>query len=95
VPNKKITALHYPFETGKWNRIKHRVFAFISRNRQGIPLTNTTLGVSLIGAANPSTGRTFICVRDEPEYETDTKISDEDFGKMNYGRVSPAISDFL
>jgi hypothetical protein len=29
---KKITVLHYPPGTGKWNKIEHRLFAFISKN---------------------------------------------------------------
>jgi hypothetical protein len=29
---KKMTVLHYPPETSKWNKIDHRLFGFISRN---------------------------------------------------------------
>jgi hypothetical protein len=36
--NKKMTVLHYPPGTSKWNKIEHRLFAFISKNWQGIPL---------------------------------------------------------
>ncbi|MDR1471324.1 MAG: ISAzo13 family transposase, partial [Synergistaceae bacterium] len=60
--NKKITVLHYPPGTSKWNKIEHRLFAFISKNWQGIPLTNTALVVSLIGTTSTSTGLTVTCV---------------------------------
>ncbi|MDR2071792.1 MAG: ISAzo13 family transposase [Treponema sp.] len=80
---KKITVLHYPPGTSKWNKIEHRLFAFISKNWQGIPLANTALVVSLIGATTTSAGLTVTCVLDESEYETGIKISDEAFSKIN------------
>jgi hypothetical protein len=79
---KKITVLHYPPGTSKWNKIEHRLFAFISRNWQGIPLTDRALVVSLIGATTTCAGLTITCVLDESEYETGIKIGDEDFGKI-------------
>jgi DNA-binding phage protein len=81
--NKKVTVLHYPPGTSKWNKIEHRLFAFISKNWQGIPLTSTALVVSLIGATVTSTGLTVTCVLDESEYETGIKISDEEFNNIN------------
>jgi hypothetical protein len=80
---KKITVLHYPPGTSKWNKIEHRLFAFISKNWQGIPLTNRALVVSLIGATTTVTGLTVTCVIDESKYETGIKITDEEFGKLN------------
>jgi hypothetical protein len=80
---KKITVLHYPPGTSKWNKIEYRLFAFISRNWQGVPLTDTALAVSLIEAATTSAGLMVTCVPDESGYETGTKISDEDFSKIN------------
>jgi hypothetical protein len=81
--NKKITVLHYPPVTRKWNKIEHRLFAFISKNWQGIPLTNMALVVSLIGATATAAGLTVTCVLDESEYEKGIKISNEDFNKIN------------
>ena len=80
---KKVTVLHYPPGTSKWNKIEHRLFAFISKNWQGIPLTSTALVVSLIGATATSTGLTVSCVLDESEYELGIKISDEEFNSIN------------
>jgi hypothetical protein len=56
---------------------------FISKNWQGIPLTDRALVVSLIGATTTSAGLTVRCVLDESEYERSIKISDEEFGKIN------------
>jgi hypothetical protein len=75
--------LHYPPGTSKWNKIEHRLFAFISKNWQGIPLTNTALVVSLIGATTTSAGLAVTCVLDESEYETGIKITDEAFNRLN------------
>jgi hypothetical protein len=81
--NKKITVLHYPPGTRKWNKIEHRLLAFLSKNWQGIPLTNTALVVSLIGATTTATGLTVTWVLDESKDEKGIKITDEDFNKIN------------
>jgi hypothetical protein len=80
---KKVTVMHYPPGTSKWNKIEHRLFAFISKNWQGIPLTSRALVLSLIGATTTSTGLTVSCVLDESEYEPGIKISDEEFDGIN------------
>jgi hypothetical protein len=80
---KKITVLHYPPGTSKWNKIEHRLFAFISKNWQGIPLTSRAGVVALIGATATAAGLTVTCIIDESKYETGIKITDEDFEKPN------------
>jgi hypothetical protein len=81
--NKKITVPHYPPGTSKWNKIEHRLFAFISKNWQGIPLTSTALVVSLIGATATSSGLAVTCVLDESEYPKGIKIGDGEFATIN------------
>jgi hypothetical protein len=39
---KKITVLHFPPGTSKWNKIEHRLFSFISKNWRGKPLISAT-----------------------------------------------------
>ena len=80
---KKITVLHYPPGTSKWNKIEHRLFAFISKNWQGIPLTSRALVVSLIGATTTTSGLAVMCVLDESEYQSGIKVSDELFNSIN------------
>jgi hypothetical protein len=81
--DKQITVLHYPPGTSKWNKVEHRLFAFISKNWQGIPLTSLALIVSLINATTTTTGLSVTCVLDKSEYETGLKISDDEFAKIN------------
>jgi hypothetical protein len=59
---KNITISRYPPGTSKWNKIEHRLFAFISKNWQGIPLTSVALVVALIGATATAAGLTVTCV---------------------------------
>jgi hypothetical protein len=35
-----ITVTHLPPGTSKWNRIEHRLFAYIAQNRRGKPLVS-------------------------------------------------------
>jgi hypothetical protein len=35
-----IAVLHLPPGTGKWNKVEHRLFSFISRNWRARPLTD-------------------------------------------------------
>jgi hypothetical protein len=46
-------------------------------------LTSTALVVALIGSTRTETGLTVTCVLDENEYETGSKITDDDFDTIN------------
>ena len=80
---KSIKVLHYPPGTSKWNKIEHRLFAFITKNWQGIPLVSRALVVSLIGATKTSKGLCVRCVLDEAEYEKGLKVEKDDFDRIN------------
>jgi hypothetical protein len=80
---KNIRVLYYPPGTSKWNKIEHRLFAFISKNWQGIPLTSRALVVSLSGATATVAGLTVTCVIDESKYQTGIKITGEEFDGLN------------
>lgn len=80
---KDIQVLHYPPGTSKWNKIEHRLFSFISKNWQGIPLIATSVIVSLISATTTKTGLSVTCVLDENSYSKGIKVSDADFGSIN------------
>jgi len=81
--DKKITVLHYPAGTSKWNKIEHRLFSFISRNWRGRPLDSLAVIVSLIGSTKTSKGLTVDCVVDVNSYEKGIKISDHDLHSVN------------
>jgi len=80
---KDIQVLHYPPGTSKWNKIEHRMFAFISKNWQGIPLISVALIISLIGATKTNKGLAINCVLDENDYEKGIVVSDDEFESIN------------
>ena len=80
---KDIQVSHYPPGTSKWNKIEHRMFAFISKNWQGIPLISVALIIGLIGATKTNKGLAINCVLDENDYEKGIVVSDDDFDSIN------------
>jgi hypothetical protein len=75
---KAIKVLHYPPGTSKWNKIEHRLFSFISKNWQGIPLVSTAVILALIGATKTENGLAVTCVLDEATYEVGRKVTDDE-----------------
>lgn len=51
-----IHVCHYPSGTSKWNKIEHKLFSFISRNWQGVPLQNYAIILGLIEGTTTKTG---------------------------------------
>jgi len=80
---KKITVLHFPPGTSKWNKIEHRLFSFISKNWRGKPLISTAVIISLINATKTKNGLTVKCVLDKKIYKTGVKVTDEEYGAIN------------
>jgi hypothetical protein len=81
--SKDIQVLHYPPGTSKWNKIEHRMFSFISKNWQGIPLISASVIVNLIGATKTEKGLSIICVLDEAKYEKGIEVTDNEFDAIN------------
>ncbi len=82
-----ITVTHLPPGTSKWNRIEHRLFAFITQNWRGKPLLTYQVIVQLITSTTTQTGLTVQCRLDENTYEKGTKVSDAEIASLN---ISPA-----
>jgi transposase len=80
---KKITVLHFPPGTSKWNKIEHRLFSFIRKNWRGKPLISAAVIVNLIGSTRTNSGLRVKCVLDETEYKKSRKISDSEFESIN------------
>lgn len=89
----EATISHYPLGSYRWGKIAHRLFCYITRNWQGMPLTDIDTVIDLI--ANPATtlGLAVRCALDEDIYQN--KITDKEletielypcgkFGKWNY-----------
>jgi len=50
----EVTVNHLPPGTSKWNRIEHRLFAYISQNCRGKPLVSHQVIIQLIAATTPT-----------------------------------------
>jgi hypothetical protein len=77
--DKKITELHFPPGTSKWNKIEHRLFFFISKNWRGKPLISTALIISLINATKTDEGLTVKGVLANREYKSKEVVGDQDY----------------
>jgi hypothetical protein len=78
-----ITLAHLPPGTSKWNRVEHRLFAFITQNCRGKPLLTHQLIVQLIASTTTQAGLTVQCRLDENTYEKATKVSDTEIASLN------------
>ena len=73
-----ISVCHLPPGTSKWNKIEHRLFAWISQNWRGKPLTSYAVILKLIAATTTQAGLTVQCQLDTNTYPAGRKVSDED-----------------
>jgi hypothetical protein len=83
-----ITVAHHPPGASKWNRIEHRLFAFITQNWRGKPLIRHEVIIQLIGATSTSTGLDVQCRLDENDYPKSIKVSDAEMNAINIDRDS-------
>jgi transposase len=72
-----ISVCHFPPGTSKWNKIEHRLFAFISQNWQGKPLITHEVIVKLIGSTTTTTGLRVRSRLDTRAYPAGVKVSRE------------------
>jgi transposase len=72
----EITVCHLPPGTSKWNKIEHRMFAHISLNWRGRPLTSHQTVVELIGATTTRQGLRIHSELDPDSYPTGLQVSD-------------------
>lgn len=82
-----ITVCHLPPGTSKWNRIEHRLFAFITQNWRGKPLVSHQVIIQLIANTTTDTGLTVACRLDNTTYEKGIKVSDAEMAALN---IQPA-----
>jgi Rhodopirellula transposase DDE domain len=78
-----VTVCHFPPGTSKWNKIEHRLFAAISTNWRGKPLTSHAVMVSLIGATTSRTGLTVRAELDQRRYPKGLKVSGEEMASLH------------
>jgi hypothetical protein len=83
----EITVNHLPPGTSKWNRIEHKLFAFITLNWRAKPLVSYLAIIQLIASTTTDTGLTVTCQLDANAYEKGIKVSDAEMASLN---VKPA-----
>jgi hypothetical protein len=81
-----IAVCHLPPGTSKWNKIEHRLFAFITQNRRGKPLLSYAVIVSLIAATTTAAGLTVRCALDTNRYPPGRKVSDAELASVRLER---------
>jgi hypothetical protein len=82
-----ITVCHLPPGTSKWNRIEHRLFAFITMNWRGKPLVSYQVIVQLIANTTTDTGLTVACRLDANAYQKGIQVSKAERAALN---IQPA-----
>ena len=78
-----LSVCHFPPGTSKWNKIEHRLFAWISENWRGKPLVSYAVILKLISSTTTKTGLTVQCQLDTNLYPTGRKVSDEELASLS------------
>jgi len=73
----RITVLHFPPGTSKWNKIEHRLFCHITRTWRARPLMTAEDAVAGIAATVTVQGLKCTAVLDDADYPGGIKISDQ------------------
>jgi hypothetical protein len=81
-----ITVCHFPPGTSKWNKIEHRMFAYISSNWRGRPLASLAVIVNLIAATRTAAGLRVRCELDRRAYPKGQAVTD---AQMATVRLAP------
>jgi transposase len=71
----RITVCHFPPGTSKWNKIEHRLFAHITMNWRGRPLTSHQVIVNTIAATRTRTGLRVAAALDTRDYPLGVSVS--------------------
>jgi Rhodopirellula transposase DDE domain len=83
-----IEVHHPPPGTSKWNKIEHRLFAFISMNWRATPLVSYRVMIDLISATTTKTGLSVRCELDPTAYPNGIAVSDAEMEALNLVRDS-------
>jgi len=84
--NLQITVTHLPPGTSKWNRIEHRLFAYITQNWRGKPLVSHQVIVQLIGSTKTDKGLQVSCEIDANLYPKSIKVTEQEMQSINITR---------
>lgn len=81
-----VSVCHLPPGTSKWNKIEHRLFAYISQNWRGRPLVSFEVIVNLIADTTTATGLEIQAELDTNAYPKGRKVSDEELASVQLVR---------
>ena len=82
----EIAVCHLPPGTSKWNKIEHRLFAYITKNWRGRPLLSYEVIVNLIAGTTTTKGLRVKCALDTGSYASGKKVTEEEFAAINLTR---------
>jgi hypothetical protein len=82
----RIAVCHLPPGTRKWQKIAHRMFAYITQNWRGKPLVSHEVIVNVLGCTTTTTGLKIRAALDPGRYATGRKIPDEAFATIQIER---------
>jgi hypothetical protein len=82
-----ITVTHLPPGTSKWNKIEHRLFAFITQNWRGKPLVSHQVIIQLIGSTTTETGLQVCCEIDANLYPKGVQVTEQEMQAINLTRA--------
>lgn len=85
----EVVVCHFSPGTSKWNKIEHRMFAFISLNWRGRALATRQIVVNLISETITATGLKIRAALDEGTYPVGRKVTDAEIKALN-----PHFDDF-
>jgi hypothetical protein len=83
-----IGVCYYPPGTSKWNKIEHRLFAFISQHWRGELLVSFETIVTLISTMTTKEGLKVYCQTDHHDYPTRIKVTYEEMKQIRLFRKS-------
>jgi hypothetical protein len=78
----RISVCHFPPGTSKWNKIEHRMFAYITQNWRGRPLVSHEVIVNLIANTTTQKGLEIRARLDKRKYPTGIKVTDKELAQV-------------
>jgi hypothetical protein len=81
-----VAVCHLPPGTSKWNKIEHRMFAYISQNWRGRPLVSFEVIVNLIADTTTAKGLEIQAELDTNAYPKGRKVSDKELALVRIAR---------
>jgi hypothetical protein len=83
-----IAVCHLPPGTSKWNKIEHRLFAYITLNWRGRPLISHEVIVNLIADTRTTKGLSVRAALDPKSYATGKKVTDAEMAGLRLERAA-------